>query len=260
MREQYVTIKDLSKSYRQNSGHERVTVEVFKKFNLFVKANEFVTFFGPNGCGKTTLMNIVSGLIPFDNGTVEINGKDPRETRIGYVFQNFEDSLYPWKTNLDNIAFPLELQGIPKNKRAKAAQEILDRFTIKIPEKGYPYQLSGGQKQLVAIARALIAEPQVLIMDEAFGQLDYETRISMQNQLLQIWDRLETTVLFVSHDVDEAILFGDRIVLLSKRPARIMEIVENPLPKPRRHDIMQSEEFFKLKNHALRVFTEALTA
>jgi NitT/TauT family transport system ATP-binding protein len=258
MSDEYIVVRHLSKSYRQNTGPKGSCVEVLADFNLSIGANELVTFLGPNACGKTTLMNLIAGLVPCDSGSIEVEGKPPEETRIGYVCQNVEASLYPWKKNIDNIAFPLELQGIPKAQRTQVASELLQRFFIRIPEQAYPYQLSGGQRQLIGIERALIADPQVLILDEPFSQLDCETRLSMQSQLLKIWDLLETTVLFVSHDIDEAVLLGDRIIVLSKRPARIVSIIDNPLPRPRNHDVLQTDEFFALKKRAHQLFAEAL--
>lgn len=255
----YIVIQELYKSYTNPHGKkDNSRVDVLVDFNLSVEHQEFITFFGPNGCGKTTLLNMIAGLANMNKGKITVNNKSVKETKIGYVFQNFQMSFLPWKSNIDNIAFPLELQGSRKRERRKIARDFLQQLDIKIPETAYPYQLSGGQQQLVAIARALISNPEILLLDEPFNQLDYQTRISMHDKLLDIWEKTKTTILFVSHELDEAIILGDKIVFLSKRPARILEILENDLPRPRKHDIVRSEKFFVLKKHGLSVFEQAL--
>ena len=255
----FITIEKISKSYFfttrkvDNQGHE-----VLSNFSLTIEQREFITFFGPNACGKTTLLNLISGLSALDKGSIEINGRPPQQTTIGYVFQNFHLSFLPWRKNIDNIAFPLELQGIKKNERRAIVKEFLEDIEVELPLYNYPYQLSGGQQQLLAIARALISEPKILLLDEPFNQLDFQTRIVMQDKLLQIWQKTKTTILFISHELDEAIVLGDKIVLLSRRPARILEIIENNLPRPRSHEIIQTQDFFSLRNRGLSIFEKSL--
>jgi NitT/TauT family transport system ATP-binding protein len=254
----YIEIKDLCKNYRGPNGSPPKVVEVLSNISLQVQRGEFVTIFGPNGCGKTTLLMILSGLLEFDSGEVLIDNKPPGKARISFIFQNYADSLFPWRTNLDNIAFPLELQGIPLEERREKARDLLGRLNIGIDERSYPYQLSAGQQQLVAIARGLNYDPDVLVMDEPFGSLDFQTRLAMQQDVLNIWEKTKTTVLFVSHDVDEAVYLSDRILLLSKLPGRVLQLLNNRLPRPRSAEMVNSDEFLGLRSRALSVFWEAL--
>lgn len=254
----FLVTKNLSKSYMDSNVKPNRRIHVLNGINLEVEKGEFITFFGPNACGKTTLLNIVAGLIDFDSGNVEINDKNPKEAQISYVFQNFSDSLFPWRTNIDNIAFPLELRDIPKTERYLKVRAFLEEAGISLPLNNYPYQLSAGQQQLVAILRALISNPEILIMDEPFGSLDYTTRIHLENELLSILEKTEATVLFVSHDIEEGIYLGDRLVLLSKRPAKIVEIIKNTLPRPRNLDVYESNSFFELKTKALEIFKQEI--
>jgi len=254
----FIVIEEVSKSYLPPGGTVDRKHKVLVNFNLSVEQQEFITFFGPNACGKTTLLNSIAGLTSIDNGIIKINGVSPQQTKIGYVFQNFQLSFLPWRRNIDNIAFPLELYGMKKKDRIERVKEFLSTIDIELPLYSYPYQLSGGQQQLLAITRALIFEPQVLLLDEPFNQLDYQTRITMQDKLLYIWEKTKTTILFISHELDEAIVLGDKIVFLSKRPAKILEVVDNNLPRPRNHEIIQTQDFFSLRNRGLRIFEEAL--
>jgi len=255
---EHIIIRNLSKRFSHSVDGEVHYVDVLDNISLQVMKGEFVTFFGPNGCGKSTLLNIIAGLLEPDTGSVMIDGKPPQKARIGYIFQNYRDSLFPWKKNIDNIAFPLELQKVSRKERRNKVRDVLGRLEIKIPEDMYPYQSSGGQQQLSAIVRAFIYEPDVLVMDEPFSSLDYQTRFFMQGKLLDICARTNSTVLFVSHELDEAIYLADRIVLLDKRPAKIISILENTLPRPRNHTMIETKEFFDLKTKALRLLKEAI--
>ncbi len=255
-----ISIRGLRKTYQNPKAPSIEGIVVFDGFNLEVHNGEFMTLFGPNGCGKSTLLHILAGLIPWDGGILKIDGDEPDVAKVGFVFQSFQATLFPWKRNIDNVAWPLELKGVKKAKRREQARQFLRKMNVSLPENGYPYQLSGGQQQLLSISRALIVEPKVILMDEPFNQLDYQTRMSMHLETLELWERSCTTVLFVSHDIDEALLLGDRIAFLSKRPANVFEILENPLSRPRTHDMLKSQEFFKLKSKALEVFTKALSA
>jgi len=255
---QHIVIRNLSKRYTHSVDGEVHYIDVLDNVNLQVMKGEFVTFFGPNGCGKSTLLNVTAGLLKPDTGSVMIDGKPPEKARIGYIFQNYRDSLFPWKKNIDNIAFPLELQKVSRKERRKRTRDLLSRLEIEIQEDMYPYQSSGGQQQLSAIVRAFIYEPDVLVMDEPFNSLDYQTRFFMQGKLLDICARTSPTVLFVSHELDEAIYLADRIVLLDKRPAKIISILENILPRPRYHAMVETKEFFDLKTKALRLLKEAI--
>ena len=253
-----IKISDLKKIYRNDKSTLEREITVFNGFDLLVSNGEFLTIFGPNGCGKSTLLLILAGFVNYDDGIIEIDGNLPGKANVGFVFQNSEETLFPWKRNLDNVAWPLELQGIPKQKRISKAKQFFKEMNISIPEYGYPYQLSGGQQQLLSIARALILEPKVLLMDEPFNQLDFQTRLRMHIEIMNIWSRINTTVLFISHDIEEAILLGDRTIILSKRPTFISQILDNPLPRPRNHDMLKSKEFFNLKSKALEAFNEVI--
>jgi len=254
----HITIENLFKSYTDTTAGDREELKVLHDINLSMKKGEFVTFFGPNACGKTTLLYIIAGLMPFNKGEVRIDGKPPSETTKGFIFQNYSDSLFPWSRNIDNISFPLEINGVPKEKRHEMVKEFVGKLELKLPLMGFPYQLSGGQQQLLAIVRALIYNPQVLLMDEPFGSLDYQTRLSMQKVLLDLWRRTGKTILFVSHEIEEAIFLADRLVLFSDKPTTILEILEINLPRPRTQEIVESQEFFALKTRALKVFREAI--
>jgi NitT/TauT family transport system ATP-binding protein len=252
-REPYIVVRGLSKAYE--ARNRDAGQAVFRDFDLEVLRHEFLTLFGPNGCGKTTLLRLIAGIdTDFEAGVIAIGGKRPGETRIGFVFQDFQNSLFPWKTNLDNVAFPLELRGDARKDRRLRAQQLLERFRIDIPEDRYPYELSGGQRQLVAIARALLMEPEILILDEPFAHIDFETRLALQLKLMRLWETQRMTVLFVSHDVDEAVLLGDRIVVLSDRPTVVRAVVDNPLPRPRCYDDLRDPVFFDIRSRILGAF------
>jgi NitT/TauT family transport system ATP-binding protein len=250
----YLSVNSLFKTYLNKSNGREERVEVLNSVSLTANRSEFIAIFGPNGCGKTTFLNIVSGLLNANEGNVQVDGKSPGEARIGYIFQNYGDSLLPWRTTLENIKFPLELKGKSKVDQAKIVDKYLSELEVKVPLDVFPYQLSGGQQQLIAILRALVFDPDLLLMDEPFGSLDFQTRLFMQNALLNIWSKTRNTILFVSHEIDEAIYMADRIVLFSKRPAHVVEEVHVDLPRPRTNDLFGSEPFYKLKKHILEVF------
>ena len=255
--EKAIVVSNLYKSFPKDT--KRLSyISVIEDINLEVDCGEFVTIFGPNGCGKTTFLSILAGLLSPDKGEVLIQGKNPGLGRIGYIFQNFAETLFPWRNNIDNIAFPLELKGIPKAERYKNVVELEENLSIKIDNDSHPYKLSGGQQQLVAIARTIIDQPDVLLMDEPFNALDFQTRISMEDKILDIWEKTETTILFVSHDIDEAIYLADRVVFFSKMPARIAEIVEVKLPRPRNQQMLASKDFFDLRSKAIENFREVM--
>jgi NitT/TauT family transport system ATP-binding protein len=248
-----IRVKSLRKCYPSSlTGGEKI--EVFESLDLSVQTGEFITVFGPNGCGKSTLLHILAGLIKFDSGTILIDKSTPDAASLGFVFQNFTSTLFPWKNAMDNIAFPLELAGLGLEERRAKVGNFVQAMGINLPMDAYPYKLSGGQQQLVSIARALVMEPKVLLMDEPFNQLDYQARIHMQSKTLDLWHSTKTTVLFVSHDIDEALLLGKRIFFLSKRPSRIIHVLENPLPYPRRHEMLFSKDFFDLRERAISMF------
>jgi NitT/TauT family transport system ATP-binding protein len=247
-----IHIRDLVKSYSTEQAGK--IVSVLGGINLSVNDGEFITFFGPNGSGKTTLLKIIAGIEPYNGGEILIDSKSPLQARTGLIFQNYSDSLMPWLNCEDNILFAYSLEK-RKHERIDAYNRLVDILThhhISLPLKNYPYQLSGGQQQLVAILRTLIYRPDVILMDEPFSALDYQTRRFMQSTLLDIWHKERTTILFVSHDIEEAIFLADRLVLLTRLPARIQEIKDIHLPRPRSAELLESGSFFQLKRDCLQ--------
>lgn len=204
-----------------------------KNVSFDVKDGEFVCVIGPSGCGKTTLLRIVAGLTPPTSGCVIVDGEEirgPSRDR-GFVFQEY--TLLPWRTARENIELGLELQGIAKEECFKLAQKYIDLVRLKGFEDAYPKELSGGMQQRVAIARALITDPEIILMDEPFGALDAQTRNLMQEELLRIWQTSNKTILFVTHNVDEAVFLADRIIVLTARPGKVKKVITVGIPHPR---------------------------
>jgi NitT/TauT family transport system ATP-binding protein len=223
-------------------------VQALKGVNLTVEDNEFLTVLGPSGCGKTTLLRHIAGLVPWDDGEILIDGNPVRGPgpERSMVFQNF--ALLPWATVTENVAFGLELRGIEKLERERTANELIELVGLSGFERRRPHELSGGMQQRVGLARALAVKPRILLMDEPFGALDEQTRRILQEQLLSIWEAKRLTVVFVTHSMEEAVLLGDRVVLMSPRPGRIEEIVEVPIGRPRSTDLDAIERSSALTN------------
>jgi NitT/TauT family transport system ATP-binding protein len=211
---------------------------------------EFVSIVGPSGCGKSTFLYILGGFIDATEGTATmdgapITGPDPAR---GIVFQEFV--LFPWKTVMGNVTYGLAERGVPRRERAERARRHIEMVKLTGFESHYPKELSGGMKQRVALARSLIMDPDVLLMDEPFGAVDAQTRVVLQEELLQIWERTRKTVLFVTHSVDEALYLSDRVYVLSHRPARVREVVEVGLPRPRDPEgVLGMPEYRELHRH-----------
>jgi NitT/TauT family transport system ATP-binding protein len=223
-------LKKLSKTFYNDDGKEAITA--LKDIDLSVDEGQFVSIIGPSGCGKTTLLRTISGLESPTSGEVHIN-KKPQESwgQAGFVFQEY--ALFPWRTVSENIAFGLELKNIPKNDRRQQALEYIHRFGMQGFEDKYPFELSGGMKQRVAIARTLVNDPDIILMDEPFGALDSQTRGNLQEFILQIWQDTKRTILFVTHNIDEAIILSQKIIGLSNRPAKVEFSLVIDLPFPR---------------------------
>lgn len=252
----YIEISDVSKSYSDPNGE---SISVLAGTNLSVNKGEFISIFGPNGCGKSTLLNIIADLIPYDSGSILIGGKKSSESKIGFVFQNYSESLFPWLKNIDNIAFSLDSEPINKKQKKKLINDFIIKMGLEgLPLDKYPYQCSAGQQQLVALVRELIYQPDVLLMDEPFVSLDYDRRLSQQEHLLSTWEKTNSTILFISHEIDEAIYLADRLVLLSQRPCKIIKKFEIALPRPRTIDMLVSKEFYQLKEPILKTFREII--
>jgi NitT/TauT family transport system ATP-binding protein len=228
-------------------ARRRAPTRALKPTNLTIPDNDFVTIIGPSGCGKSTLLRLVAGLDQPTTGQILLNGipvSEPGPDR-GMVFQSY--TLFPWLTVADNIAFGLREKGTPAHRRTAIVREWLVRIDLVSFEHHYPKQLSGGMQQRTAIARALANDPAILLLDEPFGALDNQTRALMQELLLDIWERERKTVLFVTHDIEEAIFLASRVVVMTARPGRIKADVRIDLPHPRRYTIKTSPEFSALK-------------
>lgn len=214
-----------------------------------IKENEFVCVVGPSGCGKSTLLNIIAGLSHPTSGKVFLDGKEIVDTGTerGVVFQQY--ALFPWLTVRKNIEFGLKLKKMSKQEIQETTDRYLDMVDLKAFADSYPKELSGGMKQRVAIARAYAVNPEVLLMDEPFGALDAQTRTQLQSDLLDTWEKERKTCFFITHDVEEAIILAQRVVIMSARPGRVKEIVDVNIPYPRNQETKMSKEFLELKNY-----------
>lgn len=231
-------------------------VEALSAVSFTVGEGEFLTLLGPSGCGKSTLLRIVAGLEEPTSGEVRLDGRPiagPGPER-GMVFQSY--TLFPWLTVRQNIEFGLELKGVPRSERRAVADRYLNLIGLSGFENALPKNLSGGMKQRVAIARALANDPEVLLMDEPFGALDAQTRTVMQEVLLGAWEESRKTILFVTHDVEEAVFLADRVLVMTARPGRIKAIIEVGLPRPRPFSLKTTPEFLHLKEQALALIRE----
>jgi NitT/TauT family transport system ATP-binding protein len=245
-REAFLTVRGLRKAFG--------STVIYNDFNIDLPLGKFISIFGPNGCGKSTLINVISGLMPMEAGEALYDGRRISETKISYVFQNYRDALFPWLKAIDNIHYPLKVMGLSKAERNKRAGKLLADFDVPIDLNAYPYTLSGGQQQALSILRALVTEPEVLFLDEPFSALDYEMTLFMRERLQAIFMKRKTTVLLVSHDLEEAIQLADKVVLLSRKPTRVAEIADVELPWPRTLDVTTGAAFMALKRHCLDVF------
>jgi len=218
---------------------------IFQDINVKVEPGEFLAILGPSGCGKTTLLNLLSGFYSPDQGSVRLRGEAilPEDPHLGYVFQ--AANLFPWLTAIENVEFGLKMNGtLSRTKRREKAQHFLSMVGLNDFEDYLPSRLSGGMKQRVSLARALVLEPHLLLMDEPFAALDAITRESMNDELLRLWDELGQTVIFITHDIDEAIYLSDRILVLSRPPNGIFREVNSELPRPRSGPITRTTELF----------------
>jgi NitT/TauT family transport system ATP-binding protein len=228
-RDQVLQFRKVSKTFRSDRG----SVVALDDLSLDVSDGEFVTIVGPSGCGKSTLLNILVGLELPSEGEIFLDGRSAVDRKaVGYVMQN--DNLYPWRTLRENVEFPLELRGYSASDRRDISQRYLEKVRLADFGDRYPYELSGGMRQRGNIVRALSFSPRILIMDEPFGPLDAQTRLLLQNLLLELWAEERKTVVFITHDLHEAIALGDRVVVLTARPGRIKSIHRVDIPRPRR--------------------------
>lgn len=231
-----LSIEAVSKEYRVRGKK----VLALDSIDLAVNQGEFVTIVGPSGCGKSTLLNLIVGLLRSSSGRILFRGNpiDGISTKIGYVTQ--KDNLLPWRTLIENVEIALEIRGVAVNDRRRRAEELIERVGLSGFEEHYPHELSGGMRQRANIIRTLIYDPELILMDEPFGPLDAQTRIVLQDQLLKLWLESKKTIVFITHDLLEAIALADRVVLMSSRPGRIKSIETISIPRPR--DVFQIHE------------------
>ncbi len=222
-------IRGVAKRFNTRGG----PVEALAAVDLTIAKGEFVTIVGPSGCGKSTLLNLVSGLMPASGGELRYDGAvvSGVNRKIGYITQS--DNLFPWRTLRDNVAFPLELAGVGREERYRRADHWIERVGLKGFGSAFPHELSGGMRQRGNIIRTLVYEPEVILMDEPFGPLDAQTRITLQAQLLDLWETSRATVIFITHDLTEAIALADRVILMSARPGRLVRDERITIPRPR---------------------------
>jgi NitT/TauT family transport system ATP-binding protein len=243
----HITVRGLAKKFG--------AATLYDGFDLDIPRGKIVSIFGPNGCGKSTLINMMAGILPMDGGEILFDGKTVRETRIGYVFQNYREAMFPWRRAIDNIRYPLKfMKDLSKAEAAARVDALVAGFDVPIDLNRYPYELSGGQQQLVSIMRALVVDPEVLFLDEPFSALDYEMTLLMRDQLQKVFLARGMTTLLVSHDLEEAVYLADRVLLLTRKPTRIADYLRLDLPRPRDLDTLASPDFVRTKAHALAVF------
>jgi NitT/TauT family transport system ATP-binding protein len=248
----HVTVRGLCKAF--------AGVPLYTDFNLDLPRSQIVSIFGPNGCGKSTLMNMIAGLVPLDRGEVLFDGKTLKQTNIGYVFQNYRDALFPWINAWDNIAYPLRRKGMKAADVTARVDELVKLFEIRFDLKRYPYELSGGQMQTVCIMRSLATRPEVLFLDEPFSALDFEMTLFIRAKLQEAHLATGVTMVIVSHDLEDAVFLADHILLLTRRPTRIAEFVPFDMARPRLPEAVSDERFVKVKAHTLAVFRREMAA
>ncbi|WP_164690138.1 ABC transporter ATP-binding protein SaoA [Paraclostridium sordellii] len=242
-------IEHISKTFINN----KVENKVLENINLDIKEGEFVSLLGPSGCGKTTLLTIIGGFQGCEEGQVLLNDKVVDKPGIdrAFVFQNY--ALFPWKTVKANVEFPMKQRKLSKEEREKKLEELLEISDLKGREKMYPHQLSGGMKQRVAVIRALACSPEVLLMDEPLGAVDFQMRQNLQEELESIWIKNKITAIMVTHDVDEAVYMSDRVVVMSRDKGRIIEDLKIDLDRPRNRE---SNEYLEYKNRLTKQLSE----
>jgi NitT/TauT family transport system ATP-binding protein len=246
MRRPHVTIRGLSKAFNGKT--------VYDKFDLDIPRGKFISIFGPNGCGKSTLIGLISGLIPSDAGQVLFDGMTIDEVRIGYVFQNYREALFPWLTARKNIEYPLKFLRFNARDRRDKVNALIERLNIRLDLDRYPYEMSGGQQQLVSILRALVIEPEVLMLDEPFSALDYEMTLFLREQLSKYFETTGTTTLIVSHDLEESVYLADKVLLLTRAPTAVADFVTVGSARPRGVETLRDPHFVEVKAHCLDVF------
>ncbi len=252
--------QNVSKAYMARGGTTFIALE---NFTHCFKSGQFTCILGPSGCGKSTLAQIVGGIEPAASGTIKIESPDggavglrPGSASV-MVWQS--QNLFPWRTIMENVAFGPEMAGVPKAEREGRASRLINSVGLRGFEKHYPPQLSGGMRQRAALARALMMDRPILLMDEPFGALDAQTKIVMQEELLRIFEETRKTVIFVTHSIEEAILLGDEVIVMTARPGKIKEVIPIDLPRPRSFDLVNTQEFGRLFDKAFHLIRDEVT-
>ena len=253
-------VQNLAKNYRQAGGESTAAIG---NISCEIDAGEFVSFVGPSGCGKTTLLMTIAGLLAPSGGRILVHGRQVFGPPPGLVllFQEYNKSLFAWRSVLGNVRFGREARGDRSPQSVRRARELIELVGLAGFEKHYPWELSGGMQQRVAIARALAYEPEVLLMDEPFGSLDALTRLDLEDALLRLWAELKTTIVFITHDIEEAIYLSDRILVLSRRPSEIVEALPVTLLRPRDQEATRAEKsFMEMRNRIYRRISHSAAA
>lgn len=240
----FISVNKLKKSFGE--------IEVFQDFNLNIEQEKITAIFGPNGSGKSTLLNILSGITAKDGG--EFNIENFNHFEFSYIFQNYRESLLPWRTNFENVALPLEIQNKSKQEIRQMVEELQKLFKFKFNWESYPYELSGGQQQILAFMRALVTKPKMLFIDEPFSALDYENNLRLREYLQKYFLAFKPTVLLITHNIEEAVHLAEKIVVFSQRPTKVLEVIDNPLSYPRTIQSLKAEQFHQIKDKVLSVF------
>ncbi|MFW5965432.1 MAG: ABC transporter ATP-binding protein [Halodesulfurarchaeum sp.] len=247
-----IRVENLAKTYRSGEGD----ISALEGFDLTVHEREFFCLLGPSGCGKSTFLRLVGGLLEPDEGQITFEGPDSHGPRTNLVFQ--EQGIFPWKTVIDNVAFGLKMRGVGKNERYGIAREYIRKVTLEDFETAYPHQLSGGMKQRVGIARAFANDPEILLMDEPFGALDAQTKRYLQEELVNLWNESRKTVIYVTHDIEEAIRLGDRLGVMTDRPGRITALIDVDLQRPRTRERIDLGRLETLQRRVWSILDEAV--
>src|SRR3989344_5554539 len=242
-----ISVQNLKKSFNNT--------EVFHVFSIGVEPEKITAIFGPNGSGKSTLLNILSGIIAKDGGKFDIENFNHFE--FSYIFQNYRESLLPWRTNFENVALPLEIQNKSKQEIRQRVEELQRLFEFKFNWESYPYELSGGQQQILAFMRALVTKPKVLFIDEPFSALDYENNLRLREHLQKYFLTFKPTILLITHNIEEAVHLAEKIVVFSQKPTTVLEVIDDPLPYPRTLQSLKAEQFHQVKDKVLSVFQKA---
>ena len=244
---------NLTKYFEDPKGNRTVAIS---NIDMKIPNHRFISIIGPSGCGKSTLFNIVAGLMEATEGEIVVDGRQVNGLSgiVGYMLQ--KDLLLPWRTIVDNITLGMELKGIPKKEAEKLAIPMIHKYGLKGFENSYPSQLSGGMRQRAALLRTILYDRDIILLDEPFGALDAQTRAYMQEWLLDLWDDFQKTILFITHDIDEAIYLSDEVYIMSSRPGRIKSHLTIDMPRPRKPGIVTSDEFIHYKETALSLLSE----